>query len=385
MRIRYLYVDDEQNRDIKPLITELEHFSYNCLSIEHIRVRSMKDIISKFSSEDFDGLIIDHKLDAVNEDGYSADYWGTSLAQNFRTEMIGGAIKSAPIVLLSNEDVFVKYYDLDESAHNLFDYAVGKNKVAGCEVYAKKASRIILSLAKAYKIAREEVQPNVDIHQSDYLTLLEPILKWDSNIFEFTDKRFIEYAAAKSHDIHTLVSLILNNFVRSADILVTEDMLATRLGVDYFKSPGWNKLKEQLTEFKYSGVFSELKDRWWFSRIEDWWFTSFPGQKVMRALTATERVAILNDSLKLELKPISPKYTNGQQSEKFWVNCALSSIPLDPFDAIQAKSVDLKPWEQPIYLDVSVVYRREHVAKYSISQEDQKKIVPMFNKFNQHA
>ncbi|TVL16724.1 hypothetical protein AYI92_15065 [Shewanella xiamenensis] len=381
MLIRYLYIDDDHQNDIQPLINELEHFGEGKVQIEHIRVRTMKEIVRKFSSDKFDGLIIDQKLDAANEYGNTADYWGTSLAQNFRTEMIGREIDSAPIILLSNEDVFVQYYDLDESAHNLFDYAVKKRNVASSSEYACKVSKIIIALAIAYKHAREDVLPNIATLYSKPFELLEPLLKWDEAVFKYTDNRFVEYIQTKSHDIHTLISLLLNNFVYSAGILITEEMLATKLGVDISRSADWERLKGLLNGYKYQGVFSELKERWWFSRIEDWWLENYPEGQVLRAMKASERVdALKKFTLLTDINAIIPKYSNGKQSEKFWVNCIVSGTPLDPYDALIAKAVDLKPWEQKIYLDVETVYNRRHTPKFSVDHDYQKKVKPLYKR-----
>ena len=378
MPTKFLYIDDDQHVDLKPLIDELEFHGNEELLIEHIRVKQMREVVHKFTTEGFDGLIIDQKLDAANDEGETVDYWGTSLAQNFRTEMIGFNIDSAPIILLSNEDVFVQYYALDESAHNLFDFAVKKKEIASCSAYAAKVSQIILALARAYKVATEEVLPKSSLAVSPF-ELLRPLLNWDEAIYQYTDSRLVEYLFVKSHDIHTLTSLILNNLVRSAGVLVTEEMLATKLGVDLSRSEDWPVLKETFNDFKYRGVFSELKDRWWFSRIEDWWIETVSSQDTIRGLSALDRVATLKKATALvKIEPIPPKYSN--QSEKYWVNCVFSGTPLDPHDALVASSVDLKPWEQQMYLDVEVVMTRQHKPKYSVHPDHQGKVKPLYKK-----
>ncbi|HGE6045646.1 TPA: hypothetical protein ACGGSH_003659, partial [Vibrio cholerae] len=97
MPIKYLYIDDDETSRIQPLIDELEYHSKGELKIIHTRVRPMQEIRCMFIDGKYDGLIIDQKLDAVNEYGDSVDYWGTSLAQNMRTEMIGDpSVPSSP-------------------------------------------------------------------------------------------------------------------------------------------------------------------------------------------------------------------------------------------------------------------------------------------------
>lgn len=381
MPIKFLYIDDDETEKLQPLINELIHHSKGELEIVHTRVRPMQEIKCRFLDGGFHGLIIDQKLDAANEHGETVDYWGTSLAQNLRTEMIGDInVPSSPIVLLSNEDVYLKFYDLDESAHNLFDFTFCKKQVARDTDFAIKASKIITALAKAYIIARDEI-PALRARNVKNEALLEPLLKWDSDIYEYTDKRFIDYVSSKSHDLHILVSLLLNTFVRSAGILVTEEMLATKLGVDVTASDDWQKLLLEFDAFTYKGVFSELKVRWWMSRIEDWWHENSDDSQVLRALVAEDRVEVIKNITGLEsLVAIQPKYSNGKQSKKFWVNCIVSGTPLDPYDAIVANKPDLMPWEQVMYLDAQTTFDREHTPKYSVHPNYQRKVKPLYKR-----
>lgn len=380
MPIKYLYIDDDETIRIQPLIDELIYHSEGELEIEHTQVRPMQQIKCMFVDGGYDGLIIDQKLDAVNEHGERVDYWGTSLAQNLRTEMIGEpSVLSSPIVLLSNEDVYIRFFDSDESAHNLFDFTFSKSQVSRDDLFAAKASKIITELAKAYALARQNI-PNLRKKEVNNQDLLEPLLLWNNDIYEYTDSRFVDYLASKAHDLHFLVSLLLNTFVRSAGLLVTEEMLATKLGVDIGGSEDWEPLLSKLEPYKYNGVFSNLKKRWWMSGIEDWWYEICESQ-ALRALTAEERVDELKNKLGfINLVPISPKYTNGKQSNKFWVNCIVSGTPLDPYDAIVANKPDLMPWEQVIYLDPEITYNRKHVNKFSVHSDFQKKVIPLYKR-----
>lgn len=385
MPIKYLYVDDDETSRIKPLIDELEYHSNGELEIVHTRVRPMQEIRCMFIDGKYDGLIIDQKLDAVNEYGKSVDYWGTSLAQNMRTEMIGDpSVPSSPIVLLSNEDVYLRFFDSDESAHNLFDFTFGKTQVSRDEEFAKKASKIISELGKAYALARRTI-PSLKEQRVSNKELLEPLLCWNDDLYEYTDTRFVEYVVSKSHDLHILISLLLNTFVRSAGILITEEMLATKLGVDINNSEDWEALLDRIEPYAYNGVFSNLKKRWWMSGIEDWWY-EIHHEQTLRALTADERVEVLKSNLELEkLVSIAPKYSNGKQSKKFWVNCIVSGTPLDPYDAIVANKPDLMPWEQTIYLDAEVTFNRKHTPKFSVHPDFQAKVKPLYTRLTSNG
>ncbi|EOX4432435.1 hypothetical protein ACIL2V_002606 [Vibrio alginolyticus] len=381
MPIRYLYVDDDQTEKLEELIKELIYHSGDQLEIVHTQTRPMKEIQKLFEEGNFDGLMIDQKLDAANELGDIAGYWGTSLAQDCRTEMIGGQMKTAPIVLFSNEEVYVRYFDKDQSAHNLFDFTLGKTAVSKFEQYAHQASHILIGLACSYQIAQKHILTNMGTGISTQ-EMLAPLLGWDESIYKYTDSRFIEYIESKFEDIHTLISLILNNLVRSAGILVTEPMLATKLGVDFAKSEDWDNLKKLLSASKYSGVFSTLKERWWFSKVEDWWYDCEVSHHPMRGLTSLERVEAIKQATGLtQLIPIQPKYKNGIQSEKFWINCIVSDTPLDICDAILVSKPDLMPWEQPIYLDPQITYERDYSReRYPVHKDYQQKVKPIYQR-----
>jgi hypothetical protein len=152
-------------------------------------------------------------------------------------------------------------------------------------------------------------------------------------------------------------------------------MLATKLGVDIEKSTDWNELINSFEQFKYNGIFSADKKRWWFELVEDWWDENYDG-RVLKALTCQERVDALKIITKFEnLQPINLQYENGSQSEKLWVNCVVSGIPLDPFDALRANVLDLKSWEQPKYLDITSVLTREAKALgFSVHHEDRSRV-----------
>ncbi len=371
MPIRYLYIDDDTTNDLKPLIDQLKRASNGQLEIDHYRVMAMSAVRQLFSENNYDGLIVDQKLDAPNEKNENVDYYGTSLAQNFRTDMAASEITSSPIILLSNEKQFVKYYDPDESSHNLFDYVMKKDQLVD-NLFARKSTLLMTSLVDAYSIAR---QLKTDISEDVTLDYLAPLFQWNKQVSEFVDSRFVEYVKSKLSDPHALVNSIYSTLIRSAGSLVTEQMLATKLGINIENSSDWIKLIELFNEGKYQGIFSELKERWWFSSIEDWWEDICEGGSYLQGLTCEERVEIIKGSTGLnELSPIQIKYVDGDQSQKLWVNCIVSGTPLDPYDALRARDPLLKAWEQPKYLDIASVLKREAKDKgYLVHTEDQAK------------
>ncbi|CAM3931333.1 protein-PII uridylyltransferase [Rahnella bruchi] len=360
---KFMYIDDDSIEDLHRQIEQIVDNSSGRLVIELHNPMPMNQYLGILHANDYDGIIIDQKLDLPNNaqgTPYRADYFGAALAQNFRTHMAAKTdhMQQLPIVLMSNEKNLIDYYNPDESSHNLFDLVINKIQLrdAKCGEYFAK---YMLSLSQSYKILSTEYK-------------LENLLNCDKQTLSLLDPRFISYLESKNGDPYATTFAITSTLIKSAGILVTEEMLATKLGIDIEKSKSWDDIKELLISFKYQGVFSEIRERWWFTFIENWWETEID-KTTLKALTSYQRVDLLREKLSIqELCPLEPSYPN--QSSKFWVNCVVSKKPLDPYDALRAESHDLKPWEQPKYLDIiSVLETRALDAGFKIHPDDRYK------------
>jgi hypothetical protein len=367
MPTKYLYIDDDRYETVRAYINTLEAQSEEKFKIHHRQVMNIKDVVNLIREEGFKGVIIDQQLTAESDDNLKVDYFGTTLAQHLRTVMAIGEIAVMPLILLSNEERIVESFTPDDSSHDLFDYVIKKNKLADRGI-PKKAAESLNELIHAYKLANEVHNKNgEDLHDNSIMT----ILGIDEAKFEQVDKRFIDFIKAKSHDTHAVVSAIYSTLVRSAGMLVTEKMLLTRLGIDQSTSADWENLKPRFDNCLYKGIFS-TKKRWWFSSIEDWWFSISPENPILQSLDVNERVEILKQKTNLMgLKPITLSY-KGNQSSHLWINCVATDVPLDPYDALRARDPDLKPWEQPKYLDLLAVLEGK-TGKYSVHIEDRTK------------
>ncbi|MEI8601592.1 hypothetical protein P4S55_11930 [Shewanella sp. PP-Sp27a-2] len=97
-------------------------------------------------------------------------------------------------------------------------------------------------------------------------------------------------------DTYMASDFILNHIVKPVGILIGEDILLSRLGV-MKGSEGWEELKRHLEDYRYTGVFEESYNRWWFSGIEDWWKRISPDEPSLKRLKASERKLILEQKL----------------------------------------------------------------------------------------
>jgi hypothetical protein len=371
MPIKFLYIDDEKKETIHELVELIESSSDGELSIHHEQVMDSIHAVGLFArDQQFDGILIDQDLKAVSDDGNKADYFGTTLAQQLRTEMAVQNIPPLPLVLISYEEIILNQLEPDDSAKNLFDAVIRKRDLKEA-IGRSSAAKHLVSLVRAYETAsnyRKDVGHDLELEE------VREILNCDQETFAQIDTRFIDFLSSKASDPHALVGAIFSTLVQSAGMLVTETMLQTKLGVSS-DSGDWGTCKALLDEYKYKGPFSQIKDRWWFSRIEDWWFDLCP-ESVLQSLTCEERVDVLKAKLDLdELSAIPIRYPNGEQSQNLWVNCVLSGTPLDPFDALRVRDPEAKSWEQPKYMDVKA-YLEDPTdpKKFVVHTDDQKKI-----------
>lgn len=364
MSIKFLYLDDDDFQDLSRLISKLD--SDKDIAIEHVQVMDIPDVLAKYKQGSYSGFIIDQELTKMSQDNKRVPYHGTTLAQHLRTEMTSGTISHCPIILLSNNRVIVETFKPDDTSENLFDYVIVKDSLTASE-FVERAQRTLKDVVTAYKIANE-IKSSDDMSDAD----IQKLLSCNESQFKYLDNRFKDFLRSKSNMPHAIVSLIYSTLVRSAGTLVTEKMLATKLGVEISSSDDWVSLIKELSFAEYHGPFANLKQRWWMSSLNQWWYNNSESGQPLQSLSCEERVDGLKDIFGYEnLNPIEIKYKGRDQSDKVWVNCVVSGTPLDPYDALRARETGLMPWEQPKYLDILTVLQRKHASKgYKIHSDD---------------
>ncbi|ENS4968076.1 hypothetical protein ACE1GQ_000278 [Vibrio fluvialis] len=364
MFISFLYIDDDEYQDLSRLISKLD--ADEDISIEHVQVMDIPEVLAKYKQGSYSGFIIDQELTKMSKDRKRVPYHGTTLAQHLRTEMTTGTISHCPIILLSNNRVIVDTFKPDDTSADLFDYVIVKDSLTSPE-FVDRAQRTLKDAVKAYQIANE-VKSSDDISDAD----IKKLLSCDESQFKYLDNRFKDFLRSKSGMPHGIVSLIYSTLVRSAGTLVTEKMLATKLGVEISNSDDWARLIQELSFAEYRGIFANLKPRWWMSSINQWWYNNSESGQPLQSLSCEERVEELKEIFGYEsLNSIKIKYAGRDQSDKVWVNCVVSGTPLDPYDALRARETGLMPWEQPKYLDILTVLERKHSKKgYKIHSDD---------------
>lgn len=326
-----IYLDDEKATLVNAIIQKLE--GLDTLKIRWSKPMPFEKEIQHLESslKDFDGIFLDLKLDGPQEDGEKVIYQAPPLAQMIRTLATENRIPSLPIILCSTEDRIHQSYSKDFTSHDLFDWTFIKDEIDSDTIEK------IASIVKGYKTLNEK--------PIDFNNLL-------GRNYNDIDKRILSrFINEENPPIHEIARYIFKGIVKPVGILINENTLAARLGIDKEKSDDWNNLlKQNFNKAKYTGVFVEGWTRWW----NDWVIDIFEEltNENLPSLTAEERVELLKKTTKLNnltaAKPL--EFFNSQY---FWNVCELTGKPVDPFEAYKIDNkIEPLPWQDYKYVSL---------------------------------
>ncbi len=344
MAYKILYIDDletdSRQQDLQNLGYEVK--LYNPTS-------NLNDFFKEIDV-DTNASVLDYRLtQGVNNACFDAP----TLAQTLRTKHKEDS-QGFPLVLMSNESIKVAEYDKDLTSQDLFDFVLTKEEFSKDMV---SFSRKLNSFINAYKTVKDN---NFD---------LEKILgiSRESNKLH---SRLISKKEEIGRNLFKFSCFIYYDIVRPIGLLIGEDVLSARLGVDKTSSD-WGNLKEQLNSCAYKGIFSDYHTRWWMSDINKWWHDSI-SEISLRRLNADERVELLKE--KLGLKDLSASITTQHSvSSNFWTICKHSKVALDPFDGVELL-LDYEPWQEKEYISIDSALIKMDDYKLIVSEVDKKAI-----------
>jgi len=333
-KIKYLYIDDS----IEEAEQSAKGFNTDELNIETKRCdTSWKEQICSIAKEtDIDGLILDLRLDDTpNNEGNRSDFRGSAIAQEIRSRQTEGDIKQFPIILFSANEKINQSFNI--LGNNIFDVIIDKSLIND-DLY-KQYQGQLYSISKAYK----QIQKNKDEKNS-----IIKLLNVESDLI---DERFV-YALEniEKKQCNVLVNFLLKELIVPQGLLVDENVLAARLGVDRKASLDWYKVLEFFKEAQYEGILSEGWGRWWMVFIENKWAEISPNNSYLQMLSAEERINILKEKLNIDgLFPA--KIMDKAHSSQFWTICQAYEKPIDPIDGFMiAGQTNLSPWLEPLYV-----------------------------------
>lgn len=285
----------------------------------------------------YDAYILDYRL-TTGEGKVDAPTYA-SMIRTAQSEAGGGSklkLQAAPIILISTEDN-LSYFEKDFTSQDLFDLVA--KKPSDKNEYGNICNKI-KALVDGYKRIQED--------QYNLNKILE-INDSDAEYIGYHLREVLEGFQEKK-DTYAFCRIIYQTVIRSSGLLVGEDILAARLGVDKKESgESWTHLKEKLSKCKYEGIFSSAYDRWWMHRVLAEWQTLHNGTN-LRRLTAKERVEVLNSFwFREQDKLIEAAPIEKNSSTCFWTICAISKEPLDPTEGYLYQKRDRRLWEEHDY------------------------------------
>lgn len=345
MATKFYFIDDDPNSQNK-----VRGFENNDLTIDAMQHKdSWGEEISFLNDQkdQFDGIILDLKLDDLpNRNGKRADFRGTSLAQEIRTRQKEGDMNSFPIILFSANDKIQQA--LENSGKDLFDIRINKSKLN--ESAFSYFTPQLIDLSDGYKRLSGSSLAISQVLQIDEMTL---------------DSRFVgEYNKNKECPVHIQSRFLITEFLTKQGLVIDENVLAARLGIDKSNSDNWSDLLKNLSKAKYQGVFSKGWSRWWMHLVEQWWNETIKAETFLRSTPAAERVEKIKEVTKLP-KLVAAKKTEKSESDEFWTVCKGLGQPLDPVDGLLIQGQDnLYSWQEPEYVSVDAALLRKNIEKW---------------------
>jgi hypothetical protein len=368
MDIQYYYIDDDPKSQNK--VEGFENAELSIVAMQHKDSWEKQIDFLKEKENDFNGLILDLKLDDLpNENDKRANFRGTSLAQEIRTRQKEGDLKSFPIVLFSANDKIQQA--LDKSGKDLFDILIDKSKLD--DKTFPIISLKLIDLSKGYNTL------------SDYSLAIKDVLNAD---ITFVDSRFLcELNDTKKSPVHIQSRFLVTEFLTKQGILIDEDVLAARLGIDKSRSEDWGRLLDNISSTKYRGVFCNGWPRWWMHLVEQWWKETIVSNAFLRSTHAKDRVDKIKEITQLTHLVVAERIDKAN-SDEFWTICKGYNCPLDPVDGLLIQGQDnLYSWQEPEYVSVDAALWRKNIDNWisvaDVEKERYEELKVMYSRHKQ--
>ena len=336
---RYYYIDDEVDtiKSIADGINECNKVHVDVFPLA--RFKEFDKLIEQLKSEwnNIDGLILDLKLDGGGDD--STKFTATSLAQWISSYVVADYKAAKPVILLSN-DLQCANYKADVTSHDLFDMVLERNGGLDWSHFAE----ILAVLAEDYdKLNKDEEKKLSDLLQNDSI--------------DTTSTYFAPFLDAATFNVSQFAAFVLNDLFIHPGLLISEDLLAARFGVDMEKSGNaWKEFKTKyLGVAKYRGVFGRIKECYWSKKTQEV-FAQITNGKSAASMTTIQRVATLKahseDAKGLEAYEPADK----DLSTYCWAIDEVTKKPLDSANGYMIQEEGgLKSWQEPRFLSFDTI------------------------------
>ncbi len=310
---------------------------------------------SKFSPS---GVLMD--VDLSNEPGSQQS--GPGMAQDIRVAQQRQVCPGFPIVRFSLREKVSENIGRDSSSDDIFDLKIEKDGLSTPDAQLA---------AKSQLIGVRTLYDTLSANGAELLQILnlteDHWCQWGSSAFQ------------SDFDIGDRVHLKAGPLVRMMihpGLLIDEDMLAVRLGVDRTRSNGWKNLTSELSDYSYRGVAGECFTRWWARGIEDWWQDKLGADAPLAGCTIAQRTELITNII-ADIEPL--QMPSGSLGERPWRYCLLSKEARQPFTPVDpARAVKVKPrssmpsWLDPLYAALGIALQNRDDPR--LDKEDLKRL-----------
>lgn len=286
------------------------------------------------------GVLMD--VDLSNEMGRQQT--GPGMSQDMRVAQQMQAIPAFPIARFSLREKVLESIGRDSSSDDIFDLKIEKDGLSNDSLLESARDKLI------------GVREIYDVLQSGASDLPE-MLGLNGDLWSQWGSTAFQYDFDSGDRVHLKASPVVRMMVHPG-LLIDEDILAFRLGIDRTASPGWAAMVDSLAEYAYSGVAAASFVRWWARAIEDWWQDKLLSDAPLAGCNIDQRIAHLSNYFS-DLVPL--KMPKGSLGDRPWRYCLLTKeqrqeiIPVDPARAVKMRPRSPMPtWLDPLYASLGV-------------------------------
>lgn len=279
------------------------------------------------------GVLMD--IDLSNEPGGNQS--GLGLTADIRAAQNRASTPPFPIVRFSYRAKVAQNIGTDPSSDDYFDLLIDKDHASEPGV-SSGIQRQLAGVEQVYAAIAEQPTIPKFFALSDELWSL-----WGSESFD-------EQIGVVDR-VHIKARLFVQALIQPG-LLISEELLAIRLGINRASSTGWKRFCESIEEFRYTGVAAACFNRWWARGLELWW----EKRKVDNPLAATS-IAERHKALSADFADLEPLVMPANSpGARPWRYCELTMeessvfLPLDPSRAVRFRPRIFAPdWIDPTY------------------------------------
>lgn len=312
------------------------------------------------------GVILDWRLTeetnrtTLGSGGGTVKYSAEALAQHLRFLATDRVMKDIPIVLCSANEGFKEYYRRDSTGHDLFDEVFEKNDFA---THHDTVVSQLNCLAEAYKA----LQSKSELSWKTVLSSPESI-EIDVRLIGSLET-FLENMVP-----HELIGFLLREVIKKPGILIDEDVLAARLGIDKNASSDWNELLERVISprIKYTGLLSDGWIRWWAGELIQWWKTEIQSTHP-QLKSAKQRIKLLKEKTGINGLVPAEKLKLCTETE-FWTVCVATRKPISTAEGLHVLVPNEQPWQDEQYVSLYAILERINIDSYKLNPLEKERL-----------